>query len=312
MTAGDRVGVAIEMLRARAHGSVRPGGAIAPLTSYRLGGPAGVLFEAEGIDDLRALSEAARASGADVLVVGRGSNMLVSDRGFDGIVLRLGGGFRWARADGARIHAGAAMPLPALSGLALQEQLTGLEFAVSIPASLGGAVRMNAGAHGSDMSRIVESADVFVLGDGREAGVGGEALGFSYRASSLSPDAIVTQAVLRLESGDPAAIAARMNEAREWRRAHQPLNLPNAGSVFKNPQGDHAARLVDEIVGKGARVGCARVSDVHANFIVAEDGATADEVYTLIRRIQRAVADAAGIELELELKLVGEFREVEA
>jgi UDP-N-acetylmuramate dehydrogenase len=301
---------AAAFLRARAHGPVTLGGAIAPLTSYRLGGPADVLFEAANVDDLRALAGAVRETSLEVLVIGRGSNMLVSDRGFRGIAVRLGGGFRWTRVDGDSIAAGAAMPLPALATLAMHSELTGLEFAVAIPASLGGAVRMNAGAHGRELVDVLERIDVFSLADGEEGVVDARAAGFAYRTSSLPPGSIVTGAAMRLEPGAPGRIVELMNEARDWRRATQPLNLPNGGSVFRNPPGDKAGRLIEEVCGKGMAVGGARISEVHANFIVAGDGARADDVYTLMRRIGRMVRDATGVELEPELKLMGEFEEV--
>jgi UDP-N-acetylmuramate dehydrogenase len=306
----EAVRVAVEVLSARAHGRVEPGGTIAPLTSYRLGGPAAVLLEAASDQDLEALAEAVRTSGLPVLVVGRGSNMLVSDRGFAGIAVRLGSGFRWANRDGDDLVAGAAMPLPALATMAMHECLAGLEFVVAIPASLGGAVRMNAGAHGREMSDVLASVDVFHLDGGHREHLPADRLGLSYRRSALPQGAIVTSARLHLSSGDADAIAAGIDAAKEWRRATQPLNLPNGGSVFKNPEGDKAGRLVEQVCGKGMAVGGARVSEVHANFIVTEQGARADDVYTLMRRIQRAVAEQTGIQLEPELKLLGEFQEV--
>jgi UDP-N-acetylmuramate dehydrogenase len=301
---------AFEILRMRARGSVRRDGPIAPLTSYKLGGPAAVLLEAAGEDDLRALAEAVRKTGVPVLVVGRGSNMLVSDRGFPGIAVRLGAGFRWSRADGSRVDAGAGTPLPALATLAMHESLTGLEFAVAIPASVGGAVRMNAGAHGHEVSEVLSSARVFLLAEGSFQTVDRGEAGFAYRTSAFPPGSIVTEASFDLRPGDPAAIAGAMNEAKEWRRTTQPLNLPNGGSVFKNPPGDFAARLVEASCGKQMRAGSARISEVHANFIVAEDGARADDVYTLLRRIQRTVREDTGVELEPELKLIGAFEEL--
>lgn len=306
----DAIEAAARILEERAHGNIRRGGAIGPMTSYRLGGPAGVLFEPATRDDLDALARAVRETGAAVLMVGRGSNMLVSDRGFDGIAVRLGAGFRWSRVDGTTLRAGAATPLPSLATLAMQHTLTGMEFVVAIPASLGGAVRMNAGAHGHDLSEVLTDATVYLLGDGRETVVPAADVGFAYRTSALPADAIVTAATIALHDGVPEEIVDLMNEAKEWRRATQPVNMPNGGSVFKNPPGDHAARLIEQVVGKGVAAGGARISDVHANFIVAAEGARADDVYTLIRRIQRAVVQATGIELEPELKLVGDFKEV--
>jgi len=306
-TAGD---VAARILTERAHGRVERNGSIAPLTSYRLGGPADVMLEAAGVEDLEALAAAIKETGVPVLVVGRGSNMLVSDRGFDGVALRLGAGFRWSNASGMTIEAGGAMPLPALATLAMHHELAGFEFAVAIPASLGGAVRMNAGAHGHEIAEVLSSVDVFVLPDGTRRRLSAEKAGFSYRRSDLPAGSIVTAASLTLRTGTTEAIVAGMNEAKEWRRRTQPLNLPNGGSVFKNPPGDHAARLIEQVCGKQLRVGGARISEVHANFIVAEDDARADDVYTLLRRIQRMVREDTGVELEPELKLIGEFEEV--
>jgi UDP-N-acetylmuramate dehydrogenase len=301
---------AARILEEGAHGRVSKGGAIAPLTSYRLGGPAGVLFEATGEDDLKSLAAAARQTGLDVLVVGRGSNMLVSDQGFSGIAVRLGAGFRWSRVEGEEVSAGAAMPLPALSTLAMQASLTGFEFAVAIPASLGGAVRMNAGAHGHEIAEVLAAANVFSLATGERRSIGVDEGGFAYRTSGFPRDTIVTAATLRLRRGEHADIIGGMNEAKEWRRTTQPVNLPNGGSVFKNPTGDYAARLIESTCGKGLRVGGARISEIHANFIVADEGARADHVYSLMRRIQRKVREDTGIELEPELKLIGAFEEV--
>ncbi|HVL33144.1 MAG TPA: UDP-N-acetylmuramate dehydrogenase [Actinomycetota bacterium] len=302
------IDVAAAILERRAHGKVTRGGSIAGLTSYRLGGPAGVLFEPADRADLDALAEAVAASGQEILIVGRGSNMLVSDRGFPGIAVRLGAGFRWSRVNGATVEAGAAMPLPALATLAMHNRLRGLEFTVAIPASLGGAVRMNAGAHGHEMAEVLETVTLFSLDDASELIVRAEEAGFAYRASALPPG-IVIAAAMRLEVGEHDAIVEAMNEAKEWRRTTQPVNLPNGGSVFKNPPGDYAARLIDEVCGKGMAVGGARISEVHANFIVADDSARADDVYSLMQRIRRAVRDATGIELEPELKLIGAFEE---
>jgi UDP-N-acetylmuramate dehydrogenase len=300
-----------EILRGGAHGRVTDEAPLAPLTSYQLGGPAALLLTAESADDLLALGAAVRETRLPVLVVGRGSNMLVSDRGFEGIAVRLGAGFRWIAAEGTRISAGAAVPVPGIAQAALDEDLTGFEFAVAIPASFGGAVRMNAGAHGHTVGEALESAEAFLMDEPSLRRFDAKELTFTYRASSFPPGAIVTAATIALHPGARAEIAARMREAREWRRATQPLNLPNAGSVFKNPPGDAAGRLIERVCGKRMRVGGARISEVHANFIVAEAGARADDVYTLMRRIQRRVAEETGIELEPEVKLIGRFEEVE-
>lgn len=306
----DAIERAVAILQARAHGKVSPGGSIGALTSYRLGGPAGVLLDAASDADLEALADALASTALPLLVIGRGSNMLVSDRGFDGIAVRLGGGFRWERVRDESIEAGAAFPLPSLATLAMQHDLTGVEFGVAIPASLGGAVRMNAGAHGHEIAEVLAEVTLYRLDERRSQTLPAAQAGFAYRTSHLPADSIVTAARLSLRAGDPASILSLMNEAKEWRRATQPLNLPNGGSVFKNPHGDHAARLVESVCGKALSVGGARISEVHANFIVAEPGARADHVYTLIRRIQAMVSDATGVVLEPELKLIGVFEEV--
>lgn len=308
MSAAER---AFDALAARAHGRVEREAPMGPLTSYQIGGPAAVFLEAAAEADLEALASAVTETGLPVLMVGRGSNLLVSDRGFGGVAVRLGAGFRWTSVAGARIEAGAAVPVPSMAVLAGQHSLAGFEFAVAIPASLGGAVRMNAGAHGHTLGEVLDQVELFRLGHARHERIPASDLGFAYRSSDLPADAIVVGASVALREGDPAEIQVRLREAREWRRATQPLNLPNAGSVFKNPPNDAAGRLIERICGKGMAVGGARVSEVHANFIVASEGTRADDVYTLIRRIQRRVKEEAGIELEPEVRLIGEFEEVE-
>lgn len=298
------------ILREHAHGRVDRDAPVGPLTSYGLGGSAAVFLEAEGDQDLAALGEALHESSLPLLVIGRGSNMLVSDRGFPGIAVRLGAGFRWTRVEGERIEAGASVPLPSVAVLSGQESLAGLEFAVAIPASVGGAVRMNAGAHGHSVGEVLDAVDVFRLDAGIRERIPASSLGFSYRSSDLPPDALVVGAGFALTRGDQAEIRAKLREARDWRRATQPLNLPNAGSVFKNPPGDAAGRIIEQVLGKGVSVGGARISEVHANFIVASPGATAGDVYSLIRLIQRKVKEDTGVDLEPEVRLVGDFEEV--
>jgi UDP-N-acetylmuramate dehydrogenase len=302
---------AAEILRAGAHGRVERDLPVGPLTSYGLGGPAAVFLEAETDADLAALGRALRETELPLLMLGRGSNMLVSDRGFTGIAVRLGAGFRWTRVEGDRIEAGASVPLPSVAVLSGQHALAGLEFAVAIPASVGGAVRMNAGAHGHAVGEVLDAVECFRLEAGTRESIAAARLGFAYRSSDLPSDAVVVGASFALVPGVESEIAAGLREAREWRRANQPLNLPNAGSVFKNPSGDAAGRLIETVCGKGMAVGGAHISEVHANFIVASGGARADDVYTLIRRIQRQVADETGIELEPEVRLIGEFEEVD-
>lgn len=302
----DALARAERILRAAAGDRVRTAFPLAPLTSFRLGGPAAIYLEPESDPDLAAAGEAIVATGVPFVVVGKGSNILVSDEGFPGLVLRLGRGYRWAAREGERLTAGGAIPLPALAGVALRHGLAGLEFGVAIPATLGGAVRMNAGAHGGAMADVVERVATYRLVEGRVETVPAADAGFAYRRSSLAEDAVVTGAVLRLRAGD-GRIRERMDEARRWRRRTQPLAEPNCGSVFTNPEGDHAARLIEAAGGKGRRVGGASVSQKHANFIVAEPGAHASDVLELIREIQGLVEQTAGVSLEPEVKLIGAF-----
>lgn len=280
---------------------------MAPLTSFRVGGPAALFLEPERDDDLAAAGEAVTGSGIPVVVVGKGSNLLVSDRGFPGLVLRLGRGYRWAARDGVRLRAGGAMPLPALSGVALRHGLAGLEFGVAIPATVGGAVRMNAGAHEGTMADVVERVEVFALAEGRATSIAAEDSGFGYRRSALPEDGVVIGVTARLGLGEPEQIRERMESARAWRRATQPLAEPNCGSVFMNPPGDHAARLIEAAGAKGARIGGASISAKHANFIVAGPGSTAADILALIRQVREVVREASGVDLHPEVRLVGEF-----
>ncbi|HEX2266694.1 MAG TPA: UDP-N-acetylmuramate dehydrogenase [Actinomycetota bacterium] len=305
--AGDRLREAESMLRAACGARLRTSFPLAALTTFRIGGPAALYLEAESDADLMAASLAVQATGVPWTIIGKGSNILVSDVGFEGLVLRLGRGYRWAARDGVRLHAGGAMPLPALSGIALAHGLAGLEFGVAIPASLGGAVRMNAGAHGRSMEEVLESIDIYSIASNTPSRVPVREAGFSYRRSSLPEGSVVVGASVGLRPGDRQGIRRGMDDARNWRRATQPLAEPNCGSVFKNPPGDHAARLVEAIGGKGLSVGNASVSTKHANFIVAKAGARAIDVRDLIGLLQQRIEDQFGISLEPEVQLVGDF-----
>ena len=294
-----------EILRAACGDRLRTSFSLAPLTTFRIGGPAALFLEPESSADLHAVARTVQETAIPVVVLGKGSNVLVSDDGVRGLVLRLGRSFGWASRDGDRLSAGSAKPLPSFANVALQHGLAGLEFGVAIPASLGGAVRMNAGAHGHSLQEVVESVEVFMLGEGRTATVSADDAGFAYRSTSFADDAVVIAATVRLHPGDRTEIRALMDEAREWRRRTQPLAEPNCGSVFTNPPDDHAARLVEGAGAKGLRVGGVSVSTKHSNFIVADAGASASDVLSLIGRVRELVAERSGIELELEVRLVG-------
>lgn len=304
---GDAIRRAETILRAACGDRLRTRFVLAPLTTFRIGGPAALFLEPEGEPDLVAASEAVREAEIPVAILGKGSNVLVADEGFAGLVLRLGKGYRWSARAGGRLTAGGSMPLPALAGVALTHELSGLEFGVAIPASLGGAVKMNAGAHGAEVADVVESVDVFRLRAGvAEHVLAGDA-GFRYRRSSLPEDGVVVAANVVLRPGDPTGIRARMQEAREWRRLTQPLAEPNCGSVFRNPAGDHAARLIEEAGAKGLSVGGASVSTKHANFVIAAEGTRAADVVTLIREVSDRVAGRTGVRLEPEVHVLGDL-----
>lgn len=296
---------AAEVIRATTGDRLRAGVSIAPLTTFRLGGAAALYLEPQSLEDLRAVATAVRATGLPVFVLGKGSNVLVADGGVDGLVLRLGRGFRWAARDGMRLSAGGAMPLPALAGIALTHGLAGLEFGIAIPATLGGAVRMNAGAHGRSVADVAERVELFDLSEGTTRSLRGEDSGFQYRRSGFGSSEIVIGATLLLSEGDPVLIRQRMDEARAWRRETQPIAEPNCGSVFKNPPGDHAARLVEVTGCKGMSVGGARVSDKHANFIIAGPQSKAEDVAQLIAQVRAAVEERWGVLLEPEVRFVG-------
>jgi UDP-N-acetylmuramate dehydrogenase len=279
---------------------------MAPLTTFRIGGPAALFLEPEDEVDLAAASQAIRETGLPFVVLGKGSNVLIADDGFPGLVLRLGRGFRWTARDGRCLVAGAAMPLPALAGVALRHELAGLEFGVAIPATLGGAVRMNAGAHGHEMAEVVQRVELWRLLEGAGGSLAADEIGFGYRRTGLPADAIVLGAATCLTAGSATEIRGEMDHARAWRRATQPIAEPNCGSVFRNPaEGPPAARLVEEAGGKGMRAGGASVSTKHANFIVAAEGARASDVVELMDRIRDLVQDRTGVRLEPEVQVVG-------
>jgi UDP-N-acetylmuramate dehydrogenase len=279
----------------------------APLTTYRCGGSLAVLVHIEHEDALTAVSGVLAAEpGVAVLIVGRGSNLLVADAGFGGVALYPTGDLESLVIDESTGHvdAGCAVALPVLARRAAAAGVGGLEFFVGIPGSVGGAVRMNAGGHGADTAHVLDTARVFDLSLGRARAVGAVDLGLGYRCSRLGSREVVTGARFR---GRPEArdlCEARIDEVVRWRREHQPGGQ-NAGSVFVNPEGDAAGRLIEAAGLKNTRVGRAVVSDKHANFIVAEPGASADDVYALIREVRRRVEAHSGVRLETELRLIG-------
>jgi UDP-N-acetylmuramate dehydrogenase len=274
-------------------------------TTYRVGGNAALLVEANDEADLARVARARGASGLGVLVVGKGSNLLVSDAGYPGIAVVLGEGFAGvAIGDDGTVVSGGAVAYPVLARTTAGAGWTGLEWAVGVPGSVGGAVRMNAGGHGSATAEHLQSARLYSLRTGDARDVAALDLGLSYRHSAVGPDDVVTQATFRLERGDAASSAAKIAEIVSWRREHQPGGR-NAGSIFQNPPGDSAGRLVEAAGAKGLRLGSAEVSTKHANFIQVDEGGSAGDVYALIGEVQALVCDRLGVELATEVVCVG-------
>ena len=272
----------------------------------RVGGPADLLLVARDVPTFSAVVRGARAGGIPFLVLGRGSDVVMADAGYRGLVV-LSRAEGW-RIEGDRLTAEAGLPLARAAILTQRAGLSGLEFGLAIPGTVGGAVWANAGAHGADVAGVLESVTVLRT-DGSEATEPAVALSLAYRDSRLKDRAgdFVLTATFRLAPADAAVIKTRLDEIRRWRREHQPLSLPSAGSVFRNPPGDSAGRLVDACGLRGARLGGATISDKHANFIVNEGGATASDVRRLAERARTAVAARFGIDLAYEVQFVGDW-----
>jgi len=274
------------------------------LTTYRVGGRAALLVEVNSMADLDLVSRAVQASGVPVLALGKGSNLLVADGGFHGLAVLLGDGLAGIDIEGDVVTAGGGAALPIVARRTAAAGLTGFEWAVGVPGSVGGGVRMNAGGHGADIAGSLIDATVIDLATGESAVRPNAQLAFGYRRSAIEPTHIVAAARFQLARGDAAIAEARISEIVQWRRENQPGGQ-NAGSVFTNPDGDSAGRIIDAAGLRGFRVGTAQVSDKHANFIQADVGGAADDVLALIREVQRRVHEAVGVELVPEVRLVG-------
>jgi UDP-N-acetylmuramate dehydrogenase len=292
---------------------------LAPMTTYRVGGSAALFVEAGSLADLAAIAGARAECGVPVLVVGRGSNMLVADSGFAGLavsIATMAGAIEMPDAPpaepgaGVEVTAGGGVALPVLARRTAAAGLTGFEWAVGVPGSIGGAVRMNAGGHGSDMAACLIGVDVFDL-DAAPAQPGvrtlaASELGLRFRASSLAPAHVVVGARLALRSGDRDEAEAEIAEIVHWRREHQPGGQ-NCGSVFVNPVPGEvtAGGLVDALGLRGLRIGTAWVSDKHANFVQASEAGRAGDVRAVIEEVRRRVHVATGYLLRSEVRLVG-------
>jgi UDP-N-acetylmuramate dehydrogenase len=301
--AQDTVLAALEHL---CPGGVHPNEPLARHVTFRIGGPADVLVMPRSLDHLVAVVAWAYREGQPFVVLGRGSNVLIADRGVRGVVIKTGRGQDDVRYRGSRVVAGCGASLPNLSRATATRGLAGLEFAAGIPGSVGGGVVMNAGAHGCSMAGVVRHARVLTPGGERTWTVG--ELQFHYRQSRLQQEpGIVLDAELELQDADPRECLGRLDAWLRTRSDTQPLGPPSSGCVFRNPAGDHAGRLIDASGGKGMHVGGATVSDRHANYILNTGGATAADVLRLIAQVRAQVRDRSGLDLEPEIKLIGEF-----
>ena len=280
---------------------------LARFTTMRVGGPADLFATVHNVPELRAIVRFARARAIPLTLLGRGSDVVIADAGIRGLVVQNRA--EEARVDGNRYVADSGVPMARAATETQKAGLTGLEFGLAIPGTVGGAVWANAGAHDGDVAGILESA-VVLREDGNEATVPAADLAFSYRDSRLKHHRgeVVLSATFRLAPADPATIAARLDDIRRWRREHQPLGIPSAGSTFRNPPGDSAGRIIDSLGLKGRRRGGASVSEKHANFIVNDAKGTAEDVCELIREVSDAVKAATGVRLVEEVVLLGDRR----
>jgi UDP-N-acetylmuramate dehydrogenase len=274
------------------------------LTTYRVGGTAALAVAPAGEDDLRRVADAVQASGVAVLVVGRGSNLLVADAGFPGLAVIVREAFDAVAIEGTLVRAGGGTSLPVLARRTAAASLAGLEWAAGIPGSVGGGVRMNAGGHGSDTSAVLERARVVGLASGQAGWRAAADLHLGYRSSDLTTADVVVAAELRCRPGDRTVSDALIDDIVRWRRVNQPGGQ-NAGSVFTNPDGDSAGRLIDQVGMKGFRIGTASVSTKHANFIQADEHGSADDVLAVLHAVREAVRERTGIDLRTEVRLIG-------
>ncbi len=290
----DRLGSAAE-----------PDAPLGARTTYRVGGRAAVGVDVADAAALRRCADALAGADVRILVLGRGSNLLVADAGWAGVVLHLGDAFAEVEvAEGGMVTAGGSTPLPVLARRTAAAGRTGLEWCVGVPGTVGGAVRMNAGGHGSDVAATLVDVTVVDLRAARCEVVAAGDLALGYRSSALADHQLVAAARFRTRPGDPRRSAAEIEQIVRWRRRHQPGGQ-NSGSVFTNPPGDSAGRLIDTAGGKGLRIGTAHVSTKHANFVQAEPGGSADDVAAVIAEVRRLVLRHHGVDLRPEVRMIG-------
>jgi len=286
-------------------GLVERGVPLGPYTTYKSGGPARYFVEVPDLDALEVLAASGALAELPILVLGRGSNLVVADAGFDGVVIRLGSAFGVVEADGTVVAAGGSAPLALVARTSVDAGLTDLEFFVGIPGSVGGAIRQNAGCFGTETRERLIRARLVELRDGTVSEPGPDELEMSYRHSNVRSTQVVVSARFQASEGDVEAGRAELRRITRWRRDNQPGGTLNAGSVFKNPPGRTAGEIIDALGLKGMRVGDVAVSEKHANFFVAGPGATSDDIRRLVIEVKDRVLDETGTILEPEIQFVG-------
>ncbi|UAL54162.1 UDP-N-acetylmuramate dehydrogenase [Bacillus sp. CMF21] len=279
---------------------------LAKHTTIKIGGPAEIFVEPSSIENLKKTMDTVTENGVPWRAIGRGSNLLVGDSGIKGVVIKLGKGLDHLDVDGDTITAGGGYSLIKLTTVISKQGLSGLQFAGGIPGSVGGAVYMNAGAHGSDMSKILVKAHI-LFEDGTMEWLTAEELEFSYRTSLLQKKrpGICLEAVLKLEKGNREEIVAELQKNKDYRRETQPWDHPNCGSVFRNPLPHYAGQLIQESGLKGYQIGGAKISELHGNFIVNTGNATAKDVLDLIDFVKKTIYEKHGVKMETEVEIVG-------
>ncbi|MGO4887872.1 UDP-N-acetylmuramate dehydrogenase [Anaerobacillus sp. MEB173] len=274
-------------------------------TTWKIGGPADALVEPTSMEELNVLMDFILKNNIPWRVIGRGSNLLVSDEGIEGVVIKLNENISPLSIEGEEVKVGGGYPLIKLATIISKQGLSGLEFAGGIPGSVGGAVFMNAGAHGSDISKILKKA-LILFSDGTMKWLSNEEMQFSYRTSYLQKvKGICVEAIFQLKKGNREEIVKEMQQYKDYRRRSQPWNYPCCGSVFRNPLPNYAGQLIEKAGLKGYQVGGAQVSTMHANFIVNTGNAKAEDVLNLIQHIKKTIAEKYQVEMETEVEIVG-------
>ncbi len=279
---------------------------MAQYTSFRAGGKARMMVIPADAEQLSAVLGVLSGSGVQYMVLGNGTNILVKDSGYDGVIVKIGSGFDYVRQEGCRLVCGSGTRMSVAAKAALEGGLSGFEFASGIPGFTGGAVFMNAGAYGGEMKDILRRAKIVSKDGSREFYMTADELEMGYRHTKLHDTGdIVTEVEFVLEEGNRTQIKAKMTELMEKRNSRQPVNFPSAGSFFKRPEGYFAGKLIQDAGLKGLSVGGAQVSELHSGFIINRGGATATDILQLMEMIQARVFDEFGVRLETEVRIIG-------